>query len=180
MRDQDAKGSDVIVSLFVENLSERLHWMGLWHSFARHGDVVNVYIARKRTRGGKRFRFVRMKNMEEAYRAIERLHGFHLYGSKLLVKVASKSSVWMGSSKDRFYTERVKQYGRRVKDSLEDVSVEERTYPKPTNTKRFIGHIENEELWQLRKCLVGVMESVCSVRSIHDRLMKWGLGDVNV
>ncbi|KAK8558182.1 hypothetical protein V6N13_073855 [Hibiscus sabdariffa] len=121
-----------------------------------------------------------MKNKEEAGRAIERLHGFHLYGSKLLVKVANKNSEWMGSTKARFYTGRDKQCGRRVEDSLGDVRVVERTSPKPVNTKSFIGHIENEELWQLRKCLVGVMESVCSVRSIHDRLVKWGLGEINM
>ncbi|KAK8643809.1 hypothetical protein V6N13_013086 [Hibiscus sabdariffa] len=51
--DQDAKGSDEIVSLYVENLTEQLHWMGLWNSFAKHRDVVNVYIARKRSRWGE-------------------------------------------------------------------------------------------------------------------------------
>ncbi|KAK9019777.1 hypothetical protein V6N11_054285 [Hibiscus sabdariffa] len=68
-----------VVSLFVENLPETLHWKGLWFSFARHGDVVNAYIARKRCRGGKRFGFVRMKNPEEAdvFQVSVREVGFH-------------------------------------------------------------------------------------------------------
>ncbi|KAK8605024.1 hypothetical protein V6N13_082483 [Hibiscus sabdariffa] len=55
-----------------------------------HGEVVNAYIARKMSRGWKRFGFVRMSSMGEEERAIKRLHGFSLYGSKILVKLASK------------------------------------------------------------------------------------------
>ncbi|KAL4309665.1 hypothetical protein GQ457_01G010940 [Hibiscus cannabinus] len=83
-----------VVSLFVENLPETLHWKGLWFSFARHGDVVNAYITRKRNRGGKRFGFVRMKNLKEAERVIQRLHGFTLYGLKLSVKRARNNYGW--------------------------------------------------------------------------------------
>ncbi|KAK8991885.1 hypothetical protein V6N11_044783 [Hibiscus sabdariffa] len=39
-----------VVSLFVENIPEAMHWKRLWFSFARHGEVENVYIARKRSR----------------------------------------------------------------------------------------------------------------------------------
>ncbi|KAK8594239.1 hypothetical protein V6N13_126048 [Hibiscus sabdariffa] len=37
--------------------------------------VVNVYIARKHSKGGKRFGFVRMNGKEDADRVIERLAG---------------------------------------------------------------------------------------------------------
>ncbi|KAK8570230.1 hypothetical protein V6N13_002925 [Hibiscus sabdariffa] len=63
-----------------------MHWKGLCHSFARHGEVVDMYIVRRLSRGRKRLGFVRMNGKEEAERAIERLHGFRLYGSKLTVK----------------------------------------------------------------------------------------------
>ncbi|KAK8487912.1 hypothetical protein V6N12_021103 [Hibiscus sabdariffa] len=43
-----------VVSLFVENIPEAMHWKRLWFSFARHGEVENVYIARKRSRGSQR------------------------------------------------------------------------------------------------------------------------------
>ncbi|KAK8530107.1 hypothetical protein V6N12_060863 [Hibiscus sabdariffa] len=77
-----------VITLFVENLPENLHWKGLWFLFARHGEVANVYIARKRSRGGKRFGFIRTKGLELAERVMNRLHGFILYGSKLTVKRA--------------------------------------------------------------------------------------------
>ncbi|KAK8576933.1 hypothetical protein V6N13_121932 [Hibiscus sabdariffa] len=83
------EGKVGVTTLFVENIPEKMHWKRLWFSFARHGDVVNAYIARKLSRGGKRFGFVRMKEKVDADRAIERLHGFFLYGSKLTVKMAN-------------------------------------------------------------------------------------------
>ncbi|KAK8709220.1 hypothetical protein V6N13_060245 [Hibiscus sabdariffa] len=76
------------ISLFVENLPERLHWKILWFAFARRGEVVNVYIARRRSRGDKRFRFVMMKNLEEADRVTQRFNGTTLYGLRLVVKIA--------------------------------------------------------------------------------------------
>ncbi|KAL4354505.1 hypothetical protein GQ457_06G023230 [Hibiscus cannabinus] len=62
----------------------------------RHGEVVDVYIARKQSRGGKRFEFVRMSGKEDADRVIERLHGFNLYGSNLTVKLARNNQQQRG------------------------------------------------------------------------------------
>ncbi|KAK8486568.1 hypothetical protein V6N11_051193 [Hibiscus sabdariffa] len=47
-----------------------------------------MYIARRKSRGGKRFGFVRMINLEEADRVTQRLNGATLYGSRLVVKIA--------------------------------------------------------------------------------------------
>ncbi|KAK8652148.1 hypothetical protein V6N13_061170 [Hibiscus sabdariffa] len=58
--------------------------------------------------------------------------------------------------------------------------VEIKDESKFQNIKRITRHVENEELWKLRRCLVGKMESVCSVSNIHKRLSKWGLGEINV
>ncbi|KAL4369597.1 hypothetical protein GQ457_05G034860 [Hibiscus cannabinus] len=71
------------VTLFVENIPSRMHWKGLWHMFARHGEVTRTYIARKLTRGGKRFGFVSFGEDSDAARAIERLNGFNVYGYRL-------------------------------------------------------------------------------------------------
>ncbi|KAK8659083.1 hypothetical protein V6N13_029295 [Hibiscus sabdariffa] len=46
--------------------------------------------------------------------------------------------------------------------------------------KRVKGHIDNEELWKMRKCLVGEMKTVCTVSSLNDRLHNWGLGEIGV
>ncbi|KAK8669209.1 hypothetical protein V6N13_106645 [Hibiscus sabdariffa] len=68
------------VTLFVENIPSRMQWKGLWHLFARHGEVTRTYIAWKLSRGGKRFGFVSFGKDSDAVRAIERLDVFNVYG----------------------------------------------------------------------------------------------------
>ncbi|KAK8696917.1 hypothetical protein V6N13_113087 [Hibiscus sabdariffa] len=46
--------------------------------------------------------------------------------------------------------------------------------------KRISGHVDDEELWRMKRCLVGEMSFVCSTRSIALRLQDWGLGEINV
>ncbi|KAL4333268.1 hypothetical protein GQ457_07G010490 [Hibiscus cannabinus] len=46
--------------------------------------------------------------------------------------------------------------------------------------KRIMAHVETEELWKMRRCLVGRMLSVCSTRSIELRLQAWGLREIKV
>ncbi|KAK8697680.1 hypothetical protein V6N13_113819 [Hibiscus sabdariffa] len=41
--------------------------------------------------------------------------------------------------------------------------------------KKLVGHVENEDMWKFKKCLVGKMATACSVRSIMNRLDAWGL-----
>ncbi|KAK8689102.1 hypothetical protein V6N13_087829 [Hibiscus sabdariffa] len=65
-----------------------MQWKGLWHAFARHGDVIDAYIARKLSRSGRKFGFVRFKSRDDTARAIDRLNGFTLYGFKLSVSEA--------------------------------------------------------------------------------------------
>ncbi|KAK8594208.1 hypothetical protein V6N13_126017 [Hibiscus sabdariffa] len=43
---------------------------------------------------------------------------------------------------------------------------------------RIYGHVETEDLWKMRRCLVGKMHSVCSIGSIELRLENWGLGEI--
>ncbi|KAL4387841.1 hypothetical protein GQ457_09G016630 [Hibiscus cannabinus] len=169
------------ISLFVENLPERLHWKGLWFAFARHGEVVNVYIARKKSRGGKRFGFVRMKNLEEADRVTQRLNGAIFYGSRLVVKIArdNRGQGWKRNTTGRSQSTEFKKTGITMDDEAVVQKVRIRVSTEEDigkeNFKRIIGHVENEDLWNLRRCLVGVMDMVCSVSSIHSRLLKWGL-----
>ncbi|KAL4339799.1 hypothetical protein GQ457_08G032590 [Hibiscus cannabinus] len=63
-------------TLYVHNISDNLHWQGVWQVFDRHGVVVDVFIPRRRSKDGRRFGFVRMESMEDVDRVIERLHGF--------------------------------------------------------------------------------------------------------
>ncbi|KAK8640554.1 hypothetical protein V6N13_008306 [Hibiscus sabdariffa] len=45
---------------------------------------------------------------------------------------------------------------------------------------RVQGHVEVEDLWRMKRCLVGVIATVCSVSSILSRLHDWGLGEIKV
>ncbi|KAK8671907.1 hypothetical protein V6N13_038490 [Hibiscus sabdariffa] len=72
--------SNQLFTLYVDNISARLHWKGLWFAFGRHGDVEEAFIARKRNAKGRRFGFIRYRNRTDAVRATERLNGFFLYG----------------------------------------------------------------------------------------------------
>ncbi|KAK8712688.1 hypothetical protein V6N13_147918 [Hibiscus sabdariffa] len=183
------KGKEQVILLFMENIPKTLHWKGLWFSFARHGEVVHAYIARKLSRGGKRFGFVRMSSMAEAERAIERLHVFRLYGSKLSVKLASR----VKKERNRFEA-RSWRYGEE-KRQKEEWNNNLKQVPMVNDTQRMNidqsillnrprkcvkGHIDNEELWKMRKCLVGEMKTVCTVSSLNDRLHNWGLGEIGV
>ncbi|KAK8570802.1 hypothetical protein V6N13_103205 [Hibiscus sabdariffa] len=91
-----SRGSNV-VSLFVGNISTKLHWSGLRQAFDRHSDIVDSYIAKKVDRNGKRFGFVRFSNRSDAGRAMERLNGFKLYGFRLSVcfaKFNARTTYW--------------------------------------------------------------------------------------
>ncbi|KAK8634188.1 hypothetical protein V6N13_015016 [Hibiscus sabdariffa] len=77
-----------LTTVFVHNLPEILHWKGLWASFGHHDDVLYVFIPNKRSRSDKRFGFVRFSSKIDADRAISRLNGFALFGSRLSVSIA--------------------------------------------------------------------------------------------
>ncbi|KAK8556503.1 hypothetical protein V6N12_002902 [Hibiscus sabdariffa] len=68
-------------TLFVWNLSEGLHWKGLWQCFDCHGVVVDAFIPVELALDGARFGFVCIASRFDALRAIEHLDGFVLYGS---------------------------------------------------------------------------------------------------
>ncbi|KAL4313414.1 hypothetical protein GQ457_01G015920 [Hibiscus cannabinus] len=46
--------------------------------------------------------------------------------------------------------------------------------------KKIKGHVEDEELWKLRRCLVREMATVCSVNSIKSRPFERGMGEIKV
>ncbi|KAL4295631.1 hypothetical protein GQ457_12G003340 [Hibiscus cannabinus] len=170
--------SDNAVSLFVENLPKALHWKGLWHAFARHGDMLYAFIARKLSREGRRFGFVRMKTRTDALRTIERLDGFTLYGYRLTVKLARFQPVQHG-----------RIFWRKNETSILNRDAQDHVLRKEDGVsnnqsrmelKRIPGYVEEEELWKMKRRLVGVMATVCSVRNITSRLSEWGLGEIKV
>ncbi|KAK8540423.1 hypothetical protein V6N13_008845 [Hibiscus sabdariffa] len=187
------------VTLFVDNLPKSLHWQGLWHIFARHGDVVDAYIANKLNKGGRRFGFVRFKKEVDADRAIERLNGLLVYGNKIFVGLAkysirtsSGNKVKLGKSSDETQTNMSSKQGLAQlnkdisksdgKAPIEEIEVvgQKKEMQVGKVLRKIQGHVIDEELWNLKRCLVGVMASVCKTSSISSRLQSWGLGEINV
>ncbi|KAK8682954.1 hypothetical protein V6N13_039032 [Hibiscus sabdariffa] len=151
-----AREGSQIVNLFVRNLPPALHWSGLWQIFGRHGDIIESYIARKVDRTGKRFGFVKFKNRIEAERAIERLNGFCLYGFRLSVTEARYNG---------FQKEDIPPTCNQDVCSLSNgVSL----HGGKKFINRVLGHVEEESLWKLSRCLVGTMATVCDKTLIED------------
>ncbi|KAK8665388.1 hypothetical protein V6N13_005557 [Hibiscus sabdariffa] len=185
-----------IITLYVNNIAEKLHRKGLWFAFGRHGEVLDAFIADKRNKEGRKFGFIRTSNNSDANRMIERLNNFYLFGSKITVSVArhqSRKSYWRrvhsgtGNDthrKDNIGNEGVKGSTRRpdvdLKENVEEKlkQDEARRYEKKElkelSRSRIYGHVETEALWKLKNCLIGEMTTVCSIESIRNRLHNGG------
>ncbi|KAL4309158.1 hypothetical protein GQ457_01G002270 [Hibiscus cannabinus] len=163
-------------TLFIENIPRRMHWKGLWHLFARHGDVYRAYIANKLSRGGKRFGFVSFGTERDALRALERLNGFSVYGFTLTVKLANHNN-WRVSGK---------QHGDQINKRLDgqqqpmNIQISRGMSQREEHKRKVVGHVIDEDLWKLQRCLIGEMAMVCSVHSVVKRLEQWGLNGIKV
>lgn len=48
------------------------------------------------------------------------------------------------------------------------------------NPKIVVGHIENEQLWKLQRCLIGDTTTFCDLNSLSERNTCMGLGELNI
>ncbi|KAL4363278.1 hypothetical protein GQ457_04G006140 [Hibiscus cannabinus] len=165
-----------IVTLYVANIPTTLHWSGLRQTFGRHGDLVDSFIARKQNKAGKRFGFVRFSNKIDAERAIERLNGFKLYGSRLLVSKA-RSSYWRKINKDTEHQNDREGCKHSVSKKQTTDSLEE-SESKEKRALRIEGFIQEEDILKLNMCAIGTMATACSTNSVTERLHGWGLGEL--
>ncbi|KAK8598800.1 hypothetical protein V6N13_076746 [Hibiscus sabdariffa] len=194
-------GGRQTITLFVQNLPTTIHWRGLWQVFGRHGDVVDSFIASKLDRAGRRFGFVRFSNRLDANRAIERLDGFRLYGSRISVSVAKyngRSLFWRKARQGKDYhvmkngsfngKQTLNEEPEKQKASMVSVEGSSKGGSDAVGlfsqsgkcSKRIPGYVEEETLWKLRNCLIGTMAMICSTRLVEERLHKWGLGELVV
>ncbi|KAK8576216.1 hypothetical protein V6N13_090693 [Hibiscus sabdariffa] len=138
----------------------------------------------------------------DAERAISRLNGFRLFGSRILVsfaKFGNRLAYWKKKSSpgDRIGGANQKiphrnedggsrdppDKGKLDSESCQDFSQTMFGDPlrqKALNRTKIIGFIEEEKLWKLQKCLVGYSTTEVDSNSIHDRLVRWGLGEISV
>ncbi|CAO2813892.1 unnamed protein product [Amaranthus hypochondriacus] len=78
-----------VVSLFVDGISRKVSLQDLRRIFEQEGSVMDVYISgKKRKKEKDSFGFVRYNSTKEALKAIEKLDGFVIHGSKLKVSMA--------------------------------------------------------------------------------------------
>ncbi|KAL4364313.1 hypothetical protein GQ457_04G009840 [Hibiscus cannabinus] len=169
-------------TVFVSNLPPRLHWQGLWFAFARYGDVIDAFIPAKKSKTGFRYGFVRFLKLEDAERAISHLSGSVLYVNRLNASLARFS--------DKLEDRKSKQMKNNVLKNEEASKIISRTVGNMSSDsqdsqmkprlKRVLGHVEEEALKKLEKCLIGTMATVCSTCQVQDRLQAWGLNDVTV
>ncbi|KAK8609399.1 hypothetical protein V6N13_061848 [Hibiscus sabdariffa] len=188
-----------VVTIYVNNIAEKLHWKGLWLAFGRHGEVLDAFIANKRNKEDRKFGFIRTSNKIDANRMIERLNNFRLFGSKITVSLArfqTRKSYWrrvysdLGDDKQmkgKAINEDVK--GRRNSPEMEKIEGNVEKAPQDTggmneniekSKKRLYGHVESVTLWKLKNCLVGETSTVCSIESVRSRLLELGMGDVKI
>ncbi|KAK8636158.1 hypothetical protein V6N13_004866 [Hibiscus sabdariffa] len=136
----DSVLKNLLLSVQQRKIGARLHHVcgkhttshavegGLWHTFTRHDDVIDTYIARKLSRSGRESR------------------------KKDFITGKEKITVTVGE-----------EYRNQEKGA-----------------KRVLGHVVEEDLWKMKRCLVGEMSIVCGVATIMERLTSWGLGEIKV
>ncbi|KAL4366938.1 hypothetical protein GQ457_05G003470 [Hibiscus cannabinus] len=177
----------------VRNLSERLHWQGLWFAFGRHGEVTDAFIPRKRNRRGTRFGFVRFTNKRDADRALERLNGSNLFGSIIHVGYAlfnDRTSRWRNDrpSSSRPITkgsfavrsETNEPFSEPAKDEFPIKGKTGEANLQKARLSRIQGHVEEETLAKLKKNVIGLMATDCSMEEVMRRLHAWGLGHLGI
>ncbi|KAK8696475.1 hypothetical protein V6N13_001609 [Hibiscus sabdariffa] len=149
----------------------------------------------KRDRRGKRFGFVHYWSRPEATRAIQNMNNSLLFGNRIRVSMARfkpRNSFWRkvkpgghndtmpGEGKEIKKKTDTEKIESALRDSKEQDRKDDNSFKKSGKIKRVKGVVHNEDLWKVKRCLVGTMNIVCSVRSIKLRLHEWGLVETNV
>ncbi|KAK8583366.1 hypothetical protein V6N13_022072 [Hibiscus sabdariffa] len=191
--------------VFVHNLPERMHWKGLWTSLAHHGDVIDAFIPKKRSKSGRRFGFVRFTSKADTNRAIYRLNGFSLFAYRVSVSYEnfrSRTSFWR--KVNLFQQGSDLSMKQHLNPSKQTISNDERKSPthlvfvqendcksleiKQENStschnltsnfrdqEKVKGYVEVETLWKLQHCLIGYTAVDSDAVKVQDRLGTWGL-----
>ncbi|KAE8727779.1 hypothetical protein F3Y22_tig00005377pilonHSYRG00260 [Hibiscus syriacus] len=168
-------------TVFVSNIPDRFHWKGLWLLFGKYGEVADSFISSKRNRSGAKFGFVRFWNREDALKVIKNLNGSILLGKRLVVLMAKYKTRDQFWRRDKMQKEQERNNQRNPNamyeggdgvDNLEGFQDNQKNMKKrlkrnprlKTSTngdsaaegiRRIVGHIESDELMNLKRCLIG-------------------------
>ncbi|KAK9032658.1 hypothetical protein V6N11_056916 [Hibiscus sabdariffa] len=149
---------------------ERLHWKGLWQCFDRNGEVLDVFVPVKRTIDGAHFGFVRMASRADALRAIKRLDGCVLYGSKVRVLFVVRDT------RDSFWR-RKRGSLPRLSDppsiGIKGVDIEGAKVECEMGKLRSVeGVVDDEKLVILHTCAIGWVKKVVSISVLAREMAK--------
>ncbi|KAL4383057.1 hypothetical protein GQ457_15G001760 [Hibiscus cannabinus] len=190
-------------SVYVGNLSPKVNWRYLKKLFQRFGSVLDVFIPQKKDLFGSNFGFVRFPTIREAETAVLMFGGAWVVDRRINVNIAkfnSRTSFWRKKRSSRNnswavdHTQNHKNIsGDPIANKVEKGECSQaETYEVqlPLNRvetslekkeiKRIQGHVEEEELWRLSKCLIGTMATTCSSKRVEERLDSWGLGEISI
>ncbi|KAK8618800.1 hypothetical protein V6N13_132779 [Hibiscus sabdariffa] len=167
---------------------------------------LDAFIANKKNKENKRFGFVRVPNKSKALRMIEKMNRYRLYGNILTVSLAKYRARQMfrkkvnqvnrdirlseGEGRNKKsqvfkHCDQSRPILHKGKTKVGEGYVEENWGQINNNSKgekktRISGHIESEDLWKLKGCLIGEMATVTSVDTVRSRLNDWGMGEIKV
>ncbi|KAK5834092.1 hypothetical protein PVK06_017965 [Gossypium arboreum] len=153
----DRRVKNKVRMVFVDNIPEIMHWKDLWTLFSFHGEVMDAFIPVKRNKSGKRFGFVRFNKEEDAQRAIGKVDGFGLLCD-------------MGEDGQEERQLRTVEQQKEVEITLDS--------KKLNDTNIVVGHVDNEQLCKLQRCLIGKMTTLCNLNSLTERIMNMGLEEL--
>ncbi|PPS09552.1 hypothetical protein GOBAR_AA11091 [Gossypium barbadense] len=145
------------ITVFVFNIPMTMHWKGLWTLFSYHRKVVDAFIPEKTSKSRKRFGFIRFSNFLDAKRAITRLND----KSGRWEKRKSGRGTYDVEMPNRFESDGSGRGDKSIGNLVQ-------------------GHVENEQLWKLQKCLVREVVSFCEVKNLADRVVGMSLDEISV
>ncbi|KAE8729357.1 hypothetical protein F3Y22_tig00003721pilonHSYRG00352 [Hibiscus syriacus] len=146
-------------TIFIENVSEKIHWKRLGSIFGSHGQVIDAFIPKKRNSKGFRFGFIRFATIEEARTAISKMNGNHIYGNKIrvsLTKYKPRQSFWRKSST-----------AVQSKSGMEDL-------PRFKHCE-VEGAVDEDKLQVLNNCLVGWCKNFIKIGNLANQIQAKGL-----
>ncbi|PPR90015.1 hypothetical protein GOBAR_AA30663 [Gossypium barbadense] len=176
------------ITVFVLNIPFSMHWKGLLAMFRFHGEVLDVFIPAKRS---KKIWICEIQQYDGCKK-----------GDKLSVDLAKFNGgrqIWkkkrrgednavMGSNgkMEKKDYEKLKDIGRVERGECSSKSQFRKTNVENDNVrieKHFIavqGHVEEEQLWKLQRCLVGETATCCDIKNLQERIVKVGLGEIRI
>ncbi|XVF37153.1 hypothetical protein REPUB_Repub19eG0121300 [Reevesia pubescens] len=169
-------------TVFVNNLSPRVHWRWLWKIFQYHGRVVDVFIPRKRGVKARKFGFFCFENQVAASRAARMLNGasstpglsiqvrpkvgssktgpLRIESEVVQVQRRSYVQVLNGVNHELQYSED-QEVGKNSEKKVVDDSASLNSHDSDSvSLKSCLGVVDNEALHKLESCLVGLPEII--------------------